>query len=295
MIVNDRNLRDIFAAYAALFQEGLGSAAPLWNRIATPAPSTGTSTKLPWLKNVPGLRRWIGDRVVHALGTGVYEFTKLEYEDTVEVPNREIESDQYGVFGAYMRMMGEAFAAFPDEQVWAALAAGFTTACYDGKSFFATNHPVIGADGKAVNVSNYQAGAGSAWYLMVTKKAIKPIIWSVRKEKPFRQLTPMELVERNEKVEYGCYADAGCGYGFWQTCFASKAELTADNYAAARAAIMGYQGDHGRKLGLIPDLLVVPPAAEGAARKIVVNSLTTGGATNEWAGTAEVLVSPWLS
>jgi phage major head subunit gpT-like protein len=45
----------------------------------------------------------------------------------------------------------------------------------------------------------------------------------------------------------------------------------------------------------MPDLLIVPPSLESAARKIVVNELGSGGETNEWAGTARVLVSPWLA
>ncbi|MBC7336983.1 MAG: Mu-like prophage major head subunit gpT family protein, partial [Clostridia bacterium] len=71
--------------------------------------------------------------------------------------------------------------------------------------------------------------------------------------------------------------------------------LDAAAYEAARGVLMGMKGDYGRPLGLRPNLLVVPPSLEGAANKIVKNALTTGGATNEWAGTAEVLVVPWLA
>ncbi len=295
MLVNSRSLSDIYTAYNMQFQQGLGTVQPTWPRIAMPVPDSGLKTKLPWLKNIPGLREWVGDRHVHALESSSYEFPKVEHEDTVAVPLREIEADQYGVYGPYMQTMGEAYAAFPDEKLWAALNAGFTTPCYDGASLFSTSHPVLDAKGKTINVSNYQSGAGSAWYLMVSRRAVKPLIWSVRKEEPFKQLTPQELIDRNRKIEYGCYVDAGVGYGFWQLMFASKDTLNAANYAAARAAIMNFTGDYGRKLGLIPDLLVVSSNNEGAARKIVQNQLAAGGETNEWAGTAEVLVSPWLS
>jgi len=170
-----------------------------------------------------------------------------------------------------------------------------TTACYDGQNFFSATHPVIDEDGVSGSVSNYTSGAQTPWYLLVSNRGIKPVVWSVRKEEPFKQLTPAELVDRNKKIEYGCYVDAGIGYGFWQLAYLSKADLTADNYFTARSAIMNFYSDQGRKLGLIPDLLVVPPSLERKARKIVVSDLTTAGETNELAGTAEVLVSPWLS
>lgn len=53
MIVTPTNLADINVAYDLMFQQGVGSVAPSWPRIAMTAPSSGTSTKLPWLKNIP--------------------------------------------------------------------------------------------------------------------------------------------------------------------------------------------------------------------------------------------------
>lgn len=295
MIVTPTNMADINTAYDLMFQQGVGSVAPSWPRIAMSAPSSGTSTKLPWLKNIPSLRQWIGDRVFHSLEASAYEFPKVEHEDSVSVPLRDIEADQYGIYAPYMRMMGEAYAAFPDEKIWGALAAGFTTNGYDGVPLFSANHPVIDASGATQSVSNLQTGAGSAWYLMVSNRGVKPLIWSPRKEEGFKPLLPPELVDREKRMDYGCYVDAGVGYGFWQLIFASKATLDATNYAAARAAIMSFYGDHGRMLGLMPDLVVCAASNEGAARKVVKNSLTSGGETNEWAGTADVLVSPWLT
>ena len=62
---------------------------------------------------------------------------------------------------------------------------------------------------------------------------------------------------------------------------------------------MGMKGDYGRPLGILSGgakpLLVVPPSLESAARKLIDNQLASGGETNEWAGTAEVLVVPWLA
>ena len=58
---------------------------------------------------------------------------------------------------------------------------------------------------------------------------------------------------------------------------------------------MEMKGDYGRPLGIKPNLLVVPPALESAGRKILNSENASGGETNEWKGTAELLVVPWLA
>lgn len=54
-------------------------------------------------------------------------------------------------------------------------------------------------------------------------------------------------------------------------------------------------GDHGNPLGLMPNLLVVGASNESAGRKILNSEYASGGETNEWKGTAELLVCPWLA
>jgi phage major head subunit gpT-like protein len=55
------------------------------------------------------------------------------------------------------------------------------------------------------------------------------------------------------------------------------------------------KGDYGRPLGIKPTHLIVPPTLESAGRKILNSELGTGGETNEWKGTAELAVVPWLA
>lgn len=85
--------------------------------------------------------------------------------------------------------MGQAARRHPEELVFGLLASGFTTNCYDGRLFFDTDHPVTDATGATVQVSNLQGGAGTAWYLLDTSRAIRPIIWQEREKYEFQQLT----------------------------------------------------------------------------------------------------------
>ena len=80
------------------------------------------------------------------------------------------------------------------------------------------------------------------------------------------------------------------------------AALTAANvtnakasYGAARLAIMGFTDDEGRPLGLIPNLLEVPPALEATGKILVTNPKLEDDKPNPFNGTAELLVNPRLT
>lgn len=72
------------------------------------------------------------------------------------------------------------------------------------------------------------------------------------------------------------------------------AKLSQESYTAARAAIMSYTDENGKALKIVPDLLVVPPALEGEARKILLAD-QIDGTTNILKGTAEPFVVPDLA
>jgi phage major head subunit gpT-like protein len=105
--------------------------------------------------------------------------------------------------------------------------------------------------------------------------------------------TDDNVFDRDEYV-YGTDARMNVGFGFWQQAWGSKQALDAAHYETARVALTGMKGDYGRPLGINPNLLVVGASNEKAARSVVASLLVNGGETNPWAGTAEVLVVPWL-
>lgn len=94
--------------------------------------------------------------------------------------------------------------------------------------------------------------------------------------------------------------------GTQQNYWSSGRPLTLDNYVATRAAMMGFLGENNKPLGVMPDLIVVPPQLEHIARQITMSDLivNTAGATpaagaagmqNVMKGTARVLVIPELA
>ena len=86
MEINNANLKALFVAFNAAFKEGLGQAASQYGQIATTVPSTTAAEEYGWLGQLPGLREWLGDRVVHGIGNHGYTIKNKSYELTVSVP-----------------------------------------------------------------------------------------------------------------------------------------------------------------------------------------------------------------
>ncbi|TNJ43027.1 hypothetical protein FGE21_10075 [Phaeobacter sp. B1627] len=98
----------------------------------------------------------------------------------------------------------------------------------------------------------------------------------------------------NDEYIYRVRARVNAGFGLWQLGYGSKGALTSEIYAAARSAMMNFRADGGRILGIQPTTLVVPPSLESDALKLLNSELGSGGETNQWKGTAKLMVSPFI-
>lgn len=304
-IITTSLLSQLDTGYRADFQAAYASMRPasIAARIATTVPSSSASNTYGWLGQFPKLREWVGNRSVKDMAAHGYQIINKSYESTVGVKRTDIEDDAMGVYRPLMAEMGRAAATFPDELIAALLSAGESTLCFDGQNFFDVDHPVypnVDGTGAAVPTSNYDNGGaspGRAWYLLDCSRALRPIIYQERKAPVFVSKTrdDDETVFTTNEYRYGVDLRANAGFGFWQMAYKSKKAFDATAYAAARTAMMQLTADGGRPLGIMPNVLLVPPALEAAARQVVGSQLTTGGATNPWYGTAEIIVSPYLS
>jgi len=304
MLITQANLKTLFTAYNAAFKAGLGQAASQWQAIATQVPSTTSAEEYAWLGQLPGLREWLGERVVHGIQGHGYTIKNRAFELTVAVPRTAIEDDQYGVYTPLMQEMGAASAAHPDQLVFGLLRDGRTATCYDGQPFFSAEHKVLNEKGKEVKVSNVADDAGGAlpsWYLLDTRRSLKPLILQTRKEPAFVTKTAEadDNVFWQAEYIYGVDCRRAAGFGFWQLAWASNKALTAENLKAAITAMSSQTGDHGRPLGISPNLLVVPKPLRFDARRLLEAELLVGPngtttETNVLRGACELLVADWL-
>ncbi len=232
MLINKANLEQVFVNLKTTFNKAFDGAPALWQMTAMLVPSTGLQNDYAWLDRFPKLREWIGDKVVKALAAQGYTVVNKEWEATVSVLRKHIETDNLGIYGMMAQDAGFSAKQWPDELVAALKNGAFAALCYDGQYFYDTDHSVAGA-----SVSNKGTAALSAATLA----------------------------------------------------------LALASYGAARAAIMSFKDDEGRPLGLIPDLLEVPPALEATGKILCDGDFLVDGATNPFKGTARLLVNPWLT
>lgn len=199
-----------------------------------------------WLAAMPGMREWIGPRIVEGFKERTFTIYNKHYERTLEVNRDKLEdSPMSAVADAGLRMelfleaarkldddllFNAAVAAPAAGQVGGLLAGGASTVCYDGQFFFDTDHP-----------------------------------------------TDLDATGTQSNLEAAAFA------------------LTGPNFATARARMMAYKGENGRPLGIMPNLLVVPPALENTAHGIVTAIYGSSGASNVQVGQAKVEVVPELA
>lgn len=296
MIINSSNLAILFRAFKTAFQGGFAGAASQWQKVATRIPSSTSIEDYAWLGQIPGMREWIGDRQINNLGQHDYSIKNKKFESTVGVDRDHVDDDQYGIYNPLMAMLGQNAAEHPDQLVFALMALGFATPCYDKQYFFDTDHPVVQEDKSVASVSNMQAGSENPWFLLDTRRPLKPLIFQDRKGANFVSLdkeTDQNVFMKGELI-YGVDSRCNVGFGFWQMAFGSKAVLDATNFEAAYDAMGAFKGDHGKPLGVVPNLLVVGSSNASAARKIVQAQLIDGGDSNTNFNRVEVLEVPWL-
>lgn len=297
MIVNRSTLGAFFTGLQTSYNNALSRVETQYDRYAMTVPSSTAAEQYGWMGLIPGLREWIGDRQLANIKTYDFTLKNKSFERTLSVNRDHLEDDQVGIYAPMAESLGMEAKRHPQELIDSLLAGGFVNLGYDGQPFFSANHPTYNQDGSVTLVSNYTAGAGSPWFLVDDTRGVKPWILQMRKKPQFVAMHDEtdERVFMAKEFRYGVDWRGNVGYGLWQLAYGSKATLDEAGYQAARTAMMSMTGDNGRKLGLMPKLLIVGPSNEGAAKKLLIADANAAGATNIYKGTASLVVSPYLA
>jgi phage major head subunit gpT-like protein len=184
---------------------------------------------------------------------------------------------------------------------------------YDGKTFFSTVHPV-GLAGATSAVSNCDLSHGGGnlvtnqpWLLVDAGRPVRPFIFQKRKEYTMTRMNALtdEAVFMEKVFRFGVDCRVNAGWGLWQLCYASNADLSDPSaFAEAIAAMRKFKTDAGLPFGSWSSkkkYLVVGPDNEGKARQILNATFAVGlgasnavATTNIWNGAAELVVTPYL-
>lgn len=299
MTITQAQLDALKTTLVARFSAGLALTPDHWKKVAGFIGSGSKSNTYAWLTQFPAFREWVGSRLHKALAEKAYTVLNRKFESTIDVQRTDIEDDAFGHYGTVAEGSGQAASDLKNDIMFQAIAAGFTSACYDDQYFFDTDHPMAANEdgtGAVTPQSNMQAGAGAPWVMLCTKRAPKPLYLQERMPATLESVTTAQ----NQNVfDLDVYSFGGrwrgnAVYGFWQCAFGSKAELTAANFSAAYDAMTNFKGDGARKLGIVPDTLVVGPSNRVAAEAILLKEHLAGGESNTDYKRLELVVTPWM-
>lgn len=296
MDINAANLRSIYTSTLTLFNAGLEAVKPLYPIVAMTVKSTTSANEYPKLDDLPGIREWVGDRIVNSLSARKYTIENRTFEGTIGLSRDQIEDDQVGLLSPIASQFGQSAGEFPDSLIFPLFKNGDKMRCYDDQYFFDADHPGFGENGEEISVSNITKGDKPAWYLIDDTKVIKPMIFQERR--PFKLVVrdktdDPNTFEKNE-ILYGVDGRCNAGYGLWQLAHKATVELNADNYAKVRAAMTTIRKRNGQVINIRPTKLLVPPNLVGAARQLLLAE-NIEGSTNVWRNTAEPVEIPLLA
>jgi len=103
-----------------------------------------------WLGQTPAMRQWVGGRDTNGLRENGVVIPNIHYEATMDVLVREARRDKTGQVMVRVAEMAQRANAHWASLLSTLIVNGASTACYDGKNFFATDH-TEGASGTQSN------------------------------------------------------------------------------------------------------------------------------------------------
>ena len=269
--------------------------------LCTVVSSTTSEELYGWLANSTAFREWNGDRYIQSLRTEGYTLSNREFENTVGVKQKTIEDDRFGVLSPMFQQLGQDAREHPDTVVFDLIKDAVNAKCFDGKPYFAPNHPVrMDANrNKVTDVSNLSTEAGDKpfWYVFDTSKVLKPLIWQKRKDYNFVRLdapTDSNVFMKGEAL-YGSDARVEAGFGMWQCAHASNKALTAANFQAVRTAMLSIKRDNGRPANVKPVEIHVPTYWLSSAEAVFDKKTLEGGEDNTLYKAVKIVHNPYLN
>jgi phage major head subunit gpT-like protein len=297
MQITTATLKALNQGFNKIFLDAFGTVTPTWSQIAMRVPSTADIENYGWLKDLPGMREWIGQRVIHNLEASDAKLVNRNYEHTIGVDRNNIEDDKLGIYTPMLSMQGEIAARHPDDLVWGLLPDGFGTAGFDGQYFFDTDHVGYTSAGAETSWSNTGGGAGSPWFLMdLSRSFMKPLIFQDRQAARFVALNKETDVNvfMDRQFLFGVDSRYVAGFGFHQLAYGSKATLDATSFAAARLALETQRRPDGSPLPVMATHLVTGPSNRAAAEALLKKELVNGGESNINYKAVDLIINPYL-
>jgi phage major head subunit gpT-like protein len=287
-------LQSINDNVSLLYNDQLWAVGTRYKDFTLESTSSGAHEVYPRLNMLPGLREWIGDRVINNLSQTTFTITNRLFEETIGIERTDIEDDKLNLLAPLAGELGANAGRLPDILVATLLKAGHSTIIYDGQNFFDTAHPDFTSTGGATTSPNFVAGANTPWYLFDVSRNLKPVIFQRRR--PFQIIPKFSMTDQqvffNKEFIWGVDGRCNAGFGLWQLGFMSQAPLTVENLQAARTQMASYRRPDGSPMGIRGTLLVVPSSLYPQGKALAENEMIPNTYSNAYVAGSQVTLYP---
>jgi phage major head subunit gpT-like protein len=181
-------------------------------------PSTTKVETHTYMSNLPRLAEFKGYSPGVRLVDKVYNIANKEYRiGPVQVRKTDLDDDQIGGYLKSINGIPTRGQKDIGHKILAHLAAGASTACFDGTNFFADSHTFGSGDNLDTFDGAANDGATHTIIAMITENpSIKPVIFQDR-ESLSSLMTDADTPQAMKLKEFEYWADCrfGLGYGYW--------------------------------------------------------------------------------
>lgn len=299
-VVTPQMLQNLNVTFSTAFNDAyadLANQTPTWwQDLAEEIPSGTISEVFGWMKQIPGYREWIDDRVIHTLDSSGYRIDSKKFELTMGVKRDDIVYDRLGLYTKLASAYGAQAKQFRDTLIWPLIKAGASTVGPDGQYFYDVDHPLTDINGNAITASNYNAGAGPLWLVVAKPGGIKPFIITKQEELDFVPMVDPtdERVFMRDEFRWGSKGRFGAGYFLWQLVEANTIGVDAAGFNLAFKNLSTRLGDKGTKMPLVPTDAYFPLSLRGDAAQTLLVEKLANGASNFNFKVVNVHFVPWL-
>ena len=292
-LVTDKLIKELLSNFRRDFERAFLATGEkdVFSQFVSEIPSSTDANTYNWLSLWPEFQEWIkaSARAPKDIKAFAHKITNKKYESTVEIPAEDIEDDNIGYLRGLPQSYVDSFLRWRMGELAKLLKNGFSSNCYDGKKFFAKDHPLYpnrdgsGTAKKQENIVGNNSATGAAWYLLDLSKPLKPFLYQNRRG--------LRVVMRNDPrtsdamftkdiVQWGIDFRGVCEYTLYHLATASKEDLSQTNYETARKTLREMKRDGEEPMDIEPTHLVVPPSLEASAKTLIEAQTLASGASN---------------
>jgi phage major head subunit gpT-like protein len=299
-VITPQVLQNLNVTFSTKFNDAysdLANQTPIWwDQLAEEVPSGTITEVFGWMKQIPGYRKWVDDRVIHTLDSAGYSITSDKFELTMGVKRDDIIYDRLGIYTKLAAAYGAQARQFRDTLLWPLIKGGNTAVGPDGQYFYDVDHPLTDINGNPTTATNYTTGGGALWFLVAKPGGIKPFIITKQEDLDFVPMTDMtdERVFSRDEFRWGSKGRFGAGYFLWQLIEASTAAVNATNFNQMFTNLSTRLGDKGTKMPLMPTDAYFPLSLRGDAATTLLVDKLANGASNFNFKVVDVHFVPWL-